>query len=84
MSGCYSGVVVGGLLIAVVSLVAALRLMALVSPQHVESSRTRDQTHIPCIGRWALNHWTISEVPGRVLDINTSSWHNEFQKFTTL
>ena len=22
----------------------------------MESSRTRDQTHVPCIGRWILNH----------------------------
>ena len=26
------------------------------------SSRTRDQTHIPCTGRWSLNHWTSREV----------------------
>ena len=24
---------------------------------------TRDWTHVPCIGRWILNHWTIREVP---------------------
>ena len=28
--------------------------MGLVAPQHVESSRTRDQTHVSCIGRWIL------------------------------
>ena len=27
------------------------------------SSSTRDQTHIPCIGRWILNHWTTREIP---------------------
>ena len=27
------------------------------------SSPTRDQTCIPCIGRWILNHWTTREVP---------------------
>ena len=26
------------------------------------SSRTRDQTHVPCIGRQILNHWTTREV----------------------
>ena len=26
------------------------------------SSPTRDQTHIPCIGRWSPYHWTTSEV----------------------
>ena len=24
---------------------------------------TRDQTHVPCIGRQILNHWTTREVP---------------------
>ena len=26
------------------------------------SSWTRDQTRIPCIGRWILNHWVTREV----------------------
>ena len=30
--------------------------MGLVAPQHVESSQTRAQTLVPCIGRWILNH----------------------------
>ena len=30
----------------------------LVAPQHVESSQTRNRTHVPCIGRWILTHWT--------------------------
>ena len=38
-------------------------LTGLVAPRHVESSRTRDQTRVPCIGRWILNHWTTREVP---------------------
>ena len=29
-----------------------------VALRHVESSWTRDQTHISCIGRQILNHWT--------------------------
>ena len=32
-----------------------------VAPQHLGSSQTRDQTHIPCIGRQILNHWTTKE-----------------------
>ena len=36
--------------------------MGLVAPRHVESSRTRDWIHIPCIGRWVLNRWTTREV----------------------
>ena len=27
------------------------------------NSPTRDRTHLPCIGRWILNHWTVREVP---------------------
>ena len=27
------------------------------------SSLTRLQTHIPCVGRQSLNHWTTREVP---------------------
>ena len=30
--------------------------------QHVESSRTRDRTHVPCIGRWILYHWVAQSV----------------------
>ena len=26
------------------------------------SSQTRDWTHVPCISRWILNHWTTREV----------------------
>ena len=32
----------------------------LVARQHVEPSRTRDQTHVPCTGRQTLNHWITS------------------------
>ena len=35
----------------------------LVAPQHVESSWTRDGTHVPCIGRWILIHCSTREVP---------------------
>ena len=35
----------------------------LVAPWHVRSSRTRDRTHVPCVGRWMLNHCAIREVP---------------------
>ena len=39
----------------------------LVAPQHVGSSQTRDQTHVPCIGRSVLSHWTTREGPPRSL-----------------
>ena len=31
------------------------------APCHVGSSQTRDETHVLCIGRWILNHWTTRE-----------------------
>ena len=34
----------------------------LVAPRHVVSSQARDQTGVPCIGRWILYHWTTREV----------------------
>ena len=39
-----------------------LWLTGLAALWHVESSRIRDRTHGPCIGRRILNHWTIREV----------------------
>ena len=36
----------------------------LFAPQQMGSSRTRAQTHVPCIGRWILNHCATREVPG--------------------
>ena len=33
------------------------------APRHVGSSQTRDRTHVPCIVRWILSHWTTREVP---------------------
>ena len=37
--------------------------MGLVAPCMWDlSSPTRDQTRIPCIGRWILTHWTAREV----------------------
>ena len=36
----------------------------LVTSQHVESSRTRDRTHVADTDRWVLNHWTTREVQG--------------------
>ena len=36
--------------------------MGFVALQHVGSSQTRDQTHVPCIGGLILNHWTTGPV----------------------
>ena len=38
------------------------RHMGLVVPRHMGSFQTRDQTHVLCIGRQILNHWTPTEV----------------------
>ena len=68
----YPLVAVHGLLIVVASRCRAQALgirtqrlwcTGLVVPRHVESSQTRDQTQVPCIGRQILNHWTTREVP---------------------
>ena len=37
--------------------------MGLVVLWHVGSSRTRDRTRVPCIGRWIFNHCATREVP---------------------
>ena len=64
---------VRGLLIAVASLIVEHKLQArglqqlwytgLVVPRHMGSTRTRDRTRVPCIGRRILNHCTTREVP---------------------
>lgn len=42
---------------------------AWVAPRHVESSRTRDCAHVPCIGRWVLIHCTMRDVPEKHLEM---------------
>ena len=37
--------------------------MGLVAPRHVGSSWTRARTHVPCIGRWILNHCATRDAP---------------------
>ena len=39
--------------------------MDLVAPRRVGTCHTRDRTHVLCIGRWILNHWTTREAPIR-------------------
>ena len=41
------------------SVVTAHRLSC---PMACGSSQTRSQIHLPCIGKWILNHWTTREV----------------------
>jgi len=44
------------------AVIAALGLTGIVVPRHVGSSRIRNQTHVPCIGRQILNHWTTRDI----------------------
>ena len=39
-----------------------LRRSGLAGLQHVESSRSRDRTHVPCVGKQTLNHCATREV----------------------
>ena len=39
-----------------------LRRTGLATAWHVKPSQARDQTRVPCIGRWILYHWTTREV----------------------
>ena len=40
----------------------------LVIPRYVESSQTRDQTCVSCLGRQILNHWTMKDVQNILLN----------------
>ena len=72
VSSGYSSVAVRSLLIAGASPVAAHGLwgtwasvvvhVGFIAPWFVETSWTRDQTHVPCTGWWILNHWITREV----------------------
>lgn len=64
------------------------------SPRHVESSWTKDQTSVPCIRRQTRNHWMTREVPtpyylritdaylpGNLRFLTTDSWRVKGQKW---
>ena len=71
---------------AQVSLVAVCWLLwlphaGLVAPQNAAlSSLIRDWTHVPCIGRQILNHWTTKKSQvwgeGGVLSLSLSLWNH--------
>ena len=50
-----------------------LRRSGLAGLQHVESSRSRVRTHVPCVGRQILNHCATREVRMLCLLTNTLS-----------
>ena len=54
----------------------------LVATQNVGSSWTKDQTHVPCIGKWILNQWTTRDVQFAYFYLLDSS--NSYAKFPTL
>ena len=41
-----------------------LQCTGLVTPQHVGSPGTRDQTCVAYVDKWILNHWATREAPG--------------------
>ena len=48
----------------------------LLALRQVESSQTREWTHIPRIGGWILNHWTTREVPWiGFKNVTHFTWH---------
>ena len=47
--------------------------MNLVAPRHGLSSQIRGQTHVSCIDRWILYHWTSRKAP--VIHLKYSSVH---------
>ena len=58
--------------------------MGLVAPRHVGSSRSRDRTRVPCIGRQILNHYATREARqlfsfSTLKCCSTSSWPSWFQ-----
>ena len=60
----------------------------LVALLRVESSQTRDPTHVPCFGRWIPNYCTTREILEQFLKLATYSMRqvhaNLLQLFPTL
>lgn len=52
----------------------------LVVPWNVRSSRNRDRTHVPCLGRWILDQWTTREVLSVILKQGDNQ--NHWQKIS--
>ena len=53
---------------------------------HLESSQTRDQTHVPCIGWLILNHWATRESLKGLFQVHpqirsgfASQFHSKYQ-----
>ena len=63
--------------------VRALGHVVLAALRHVESSQTRDQTHIPCNGRWILIYCVTLEVLSYVDNIVVVRLLSRTQLFAT-
>ena len=61
---------------------AQLWCMGVVVPCHVGSSWTRDRTHVPCTGRWILNHYTTREGEGNGTPLQQSCLENPMDRGT--
>ena len=73
----YCPLAVRGFLVAGASLIAECGLSScgttgLVALRHVGSSRARDRTHVPCIGRQILYHCATREVPDLCFPLMTA------------
>ena len=59
---------------------SVVQLSDLASLRHVGSSRPRDQTHVPCVKRKILYHWTTQEVPSATVfeccTVSLFQWYN--------
>ena len=42
-----------------------LKQLSTHTQMHNLSSKTKDQTHAPCMEAWSLNHWTARRVLGK-------------------
>ena len=53
----------------------------LLFPSPGDLSKTRDQTHFPCIGKWILHHWATWEAQSArdllFVVLVLSEWHND-------
>ena len=60
---------------------AQLWRTGLAAPGHVGSSWTRDQTRVPCVGRWVLIHRATREVPYWLILYDWKSFISNYYAF---
>ena len=55
----------------------------LLFPSPGDLSKTRDQTHFPCIGKWILHHWATEAQSTRdliLIVLVLSEWHSDWYR----